>query len=80
MRGVGLFGPLPARSALSHSEGGIGRFAHRLILISRSNDRVPCPGFFSGHGTPMLSDQALKQGRQGDALACAGDEGRSKLR
>ena len=39
-----------------------------------------CPGFFSGHGTPMLSDQALKQGRLEDALACAGDEGRSKLR
>jgi len=28
----------------------------------------------------MLSDQALKQGRLEDALACAGDEGRSKLR
>ena len=38
------------------------------------------PGFISGHGTPMLSDQALKQGRLEDALACAGDEGRSKLR
>ena len=44
------------------------------------NDRVPGPGFISGHGTPMLSDQALKQGRLEDALACAGDEGRSKLR
>jgi hypothetical protein len=43
-------------------------------------DRVPCPEFFSGHGTPMLSDQALKQGRLEDALACTGDEGRSKLR
>jgi hypothetical protein len=38
------------------------------------------PGFISGHGTQMLSDQALKQGRLEDALACAGDEGRSKLR
>jgi hypothetical protein len=28
----------------------------------------------------MLSDQALKQGRLEDALACTGDEGRSKLR
>ena len=31
-------------------------------------------------GQTMLSDQALKQGRLEDALACAGDEGRSKLR
>ena len=28
----------------------------------------------------MLSDQALKQGRSGDALAHTGDEGRSTLR
>ena len=28
----------------------------------------------------MLSDQALKQGRLGDALAHTGDEGRSTLR
>ncbi len=28
----------------------------------------------------MLSDQALKQGRMGDALAHTGDEGRSTLR
>ena len=33
-----------------------------------------------GMGHQMLSDQALKQGRLEDALACAGDEGRSKLR
>ena len=42
--------------------------------------RILGPGFISGHGTPMLSDQALKQGRLEDALACTGDEGRSKLR
>ena len=42
--------------------------------------RTTGPGFISGHGTPMLSDQALKQGRLEDALACTGDEGRSKLR
>jgi len=28
----------------------------------------------------LLSDQALKQGRLGDALAHTGDEGRSTLR
>ena len=37
-------------------------------------------GLSLGMGQQMLSDQALKQGRLGDALACAGDEGRSKLR
>jgi hypothetical protein len=37
-------------------------------------------GSSPGMGQTMLSDQALKQGRLEDALACAGDEGRSKLR
>ena len=37
-------------------------------------------GLLSGHGTSMLSDQALKQGRLENALAHTGDEGRSKLR
>jgi hypothetical protein len=75
-------------------KAGLAGLHNRLIWISRSNwsrlmflrrfrKRVlmdPWPGFISGHGTPMLSDQALKQGRLEDALACAGDEGRSKLR
>ena len=51
---------------------------NRIGLVFPS--REAAPGFFSGHGTPMLSDQALKQGRLEDALACTGDEGRSKLR
>ncbi len=50
------------------------------MLRCVAKQRLEAPEFISGHGTKMLSDQALKQGRLEDALACAGDEGRSKLR
>ncbi len=45
----------------------IGRFPKRALAFFLGMER-------------MLSDQALKQGRLGDALAHTGDEGRSTLR
>ena len=44
-----------------------------------AHEVVRALGFFLGMER-MLSDQALKQGRLGDALAHTGDEGRSTLR
>ena len=55
----------------------------RMNTIFRKNRPVrgvvPVLVFFLGMER-MLSDQALKQGRLGDALAHTGDEGRSTLR
>jgi hypothetical protein len=49
------------------------------MRADRGFDRTPALALFLGMER-MLSDQALKQGRLGDALAHTGDEGRSTLR
>ena len=50
-----------------HSRGRAEQFAPTRLAFFLGMER-------------MLSDQALKQGRLGDALAHTGDEGRSTLR
>jgi hypothetical protein len=49
------------------------------MRADREFDRTSALALFLGMER-MLSDQALKQGRLGDALAHTGDEGRSTLR
>ena len=49
------------------------------LLGSHATEVVRALAFFLGMER-LLSDQALKQGRLGDALAHTGDEGRSTLR
>ena len=55
----------------------------RMNIHNRIDDRCgktfPALAFFLDMER-LLSDQALKQGRLGDALAHTGDEGRSTLR
>ena len=50
-----------------------------IVLIQTVQEVVPALALFLGMER-LLSDQALKQGRLGDALAHTGDEGRSTLR
>ena len=72
-------------------KAGLAGSHNRLIHTTLKTDRIiPISGMSVRAGTSLLifflgmerllSDQALKQGRLGDALAHTGDEGRSTLR